>query len=327
MTRTRRILAASALATALVLTGCGVEERVVHLQPAPTENSTVGAPLRQDAAEQIAARVLTQAAAADTTEAREAIYVGPALRIAALRQERAEGTTEPPAELVLTQRPTILAMSRGSEWPRAILAATLDEATAVQHLHVLVSSGALDPFKIYATATMLPGSSVPSLGPIDDGVGFEVATEEEPIEASAIVADYAKALAFPEPATVETVGIDDAYAQSVVRNAKEQQASLGDLGALTQSRAPIPTSVVAMSTSNGGVVVFGQMTRTDTITLTDKAKELAIGNTVLQELSGKTVVTKNFTTASLENFIFVAPPSGAASLIGAEEHYISAEGT
>jgi hypothetical protein len=62
MRRTRSLLAASIAAGALFLTGCGVEERIVHLQPAPTENSAVGAPLRTEAAEQITARVLAQSA-------------------------------------------------------------------------------------------------------------------------------------------------------------------------------------------------------------------------------------------------------------------------
>lgn len=327
MTRTRRILTACAAATVVVLSGCGVQDSVVHLQPAPTENSEVGAPLREAAAEQIATRVLTQATAADTQEAVEAIYVGPALRIATMRLARGGGPQGPAPELVLSQQPAVLAMSRGSEWPRAILAATLDEESSAQHLHVLVSTSATDQFKVYATAKMLPGTSIPALGDLSDGVGFEVATAEAPIEASTVVDDYAKALAFPTPAAVETVGVEDTYAQSVMSNAKAQHESLDDLGALTQAHAPIPDSVLAMTTSDGGAVVFGQMVRTDTITLTDKAKELAIGDPVLQGLSGKKLVTKNFTTRSLGNFIFVAPASGPATLIGAEETYLEAGGT
>lgn len=327
MNRTRRLLAASAAASAIILSGCGVQDSIVHLQPAPTENSEVGAPLRADAAQQIATRVLTEASAADTQEAIDTIYVGPAHRVATLRQARAGESNHPAPELVLTQQPTVLAMSRGSAWPRAILAATLDEGSSVQHLHVLVSSGATDRFKVYATAKMLPGTSVPALGDVGDGVGFEVATEEQPIAASTVVDDYAQALAFPTPAAVETVGIDDAYAQSVIRNAQAQQESLGDLGDLTQSHAPIPDSVVSMTTTDGGAVVFGQMIRTDTITLSDQAEELAIGDPVLQELSGTTVVTSEFTTRSLGNFIFVVPGGGAATLIGAEEGYLEAAGT
>lgn len=327
MSRTRRLLAASAAATALLLSGCGVQDSIVHLQPAPTENAAVGAPLREEAAEQIATRVLTQAAAARTQEALEAIYVGPALRVATLRQARAGAPTEPAPELVLSEQPTILAMSRGSDWPRAILAATLDEESSVQHLHVLVSTGATDQFKVYATAKMLPGTSVPALGEVRDGVGFEAATAEAPIEASTVVDAYAKALAFPTPAPSEAVAVEDTYAQSVMSNAKTQHESLGDLGALTQVHAPIPESVVALTTADGGVVVFAQMVRTDTITLTDKAKELAIGDATLRELSGKTVVTKSFTTRALGNFIFVAPASGPATLIGAEEGYLEATGT
>src|SRR5690606_15084327 len=152
---------ATALAAAVTLSGCGVQNSIVHLQPAPTENVETGAPLRLDAAERIATRVLGNVAAAATTEERSQYLVGPALRVEGMRAERGLGSEESAPELVVPSAPTILAMSQGQDWPRAILAATLDEGTSVQHVHVLVSSGPTDQFKLYATATMLPGTSIP----------------------------------------------------------------------------------------------------------------------------------------------------------------------
>lgn len=325
MTRTRRALAAAVVAGALTLSGCGIEERIVHLQPAPTENAEVGAPLRVEAAEQIATRVLSQAAAAEGEEDRAAVYVGPSLRIATARAER-QGASEA-ADVTTPEPPTVLAMSRGQEWPRAMLVATLDPATSTQFLHVLVSTGPTEQFTVYATATMLPGSSVPGLGELAEGTAFARATEEAPIDSSAVVTEYAKALAFPEPAETEVVGVEDPYAQSLRSNAADQAEAFDDLAELTRTHAPIADSVVSFETVDGGHIVFAQMTRTTVITLTDEAKELKIEDESLQELSGKEVVTESFTTEHLENVVFVAPAEGPAQLIGAEEILLRAEGS
>lgn len=327
MTRTRRALAAVVAAGALTLTGCGLEERIVHLQPAPTENADVGAPLRAEAAEQIAARVLAQASEATSTEERQAILVGPALRVAEARATRAGAPSSEQSDVVVPAAPVVLAVSSGQEWPRAILAATLDEATQVQSLHALVSTGPTDQFKVYATAPMLAGTSVPGLGEFADGATFESSTIEEAIPASEIFADYAEGIAFPKPATVTTVAVDDPYATSLRRNAEAQVAALGDLGSIAQTHSPTTDSIISFATADGGVIAFGQLVRTDRVVLSDQAKELKIEDELMQELSGKEVVTKDFTAEFLENLVFVAPTDSPAGLIGAEEVVLGAEGS
>jgi hypothetical protein len=327
MTRSRRLLAALLSAGVLTLAGCGIEERIVHLQPAPTENAEVGAPLRAEAAERIAARVLGQAAEATSTEERQAILVGPALRVAQARAARDDAASSDPAAVVVPTVPTVLAVSSGQDWPRAILAATLDEATQVQSLHVLVSTGPTDQFKVYATAPMLPGTSVPGLGEFADGATFESATAEESIPASQLFADYALGITFPRPASVSSVAVDDAYATSLRRNAEEQADALGDLGAVAQTHVPIADSVMSFETADGGLIAFGQMVRTDRVALSEQAKELKIEDETLQELSGKEVVTRDFTAEFLENLILVAPAGTPAGLIGAEEVVLRAEGS
>ena len=326
MTRTRRSLAALAAAGALALSGCGIEESIVHLQPAPTENAEAGAPLRVEAAELIASRVLAQAAAADAEEERAAIYVGPALRVASARAARGVSSAGP-ADVVTPATPAILAMSRGQQWPRAILAATLDPATDTQLLHVLVSTGPTDQFKLYATAAMLPGASVPALPDLTEGTTFAAATAEVPIEGSAVVAEYAQGLAFPTPGQTSTVGVDDPYAESLQRNSAAQEAAFNGLATLTRAHAAVPDSVVSFDTADGGRIIFAQMTRQATITLAEEAKEVKIEDQTLRDLSGKEVFTQSFLTEHLENVLFVAPPEGLGELIGAEEILLRAEGS
>lgn len=327
MNRTRRIVTVLATSGVLALTGCGLEERIVHLQPVPTENAEVGAPLRTEAAERIAARVLTQSAEAASEEERTAVQAGPALRVTGARGAQAAAAESATAPVVVPATPTVLAMSQGQDWPRAILATTLDETTRVQSLHVLVSTGPTEQFIHYATAPMLAGTSVPSLGELADGATFETATAEEPTDASAVLADYAKGLAYPTPEQAETVSFEDLFATSLLSNAKEQDERLGDLGDLTQAHTVIPDATVSFRTADGGLLIFGQMVRKDTITLTDEAKELQVEDDRLQELSGEEVVTDSFTVEHLENVLLVAPAEGLAQLIGAEELVLRAEGS
>ena len=326
MRAARRTLAAVLVAGSLTLSGCGIEERIVHLQPAPTENSQAGAPLRVEAAEQIAARVLAQAAAATTEEERAAVTVGPALRVANARAART-APTAPTADVVTPQAPTVLAMSRGTAWPRAILAATLDEATQTQYLHVLVSGGPTEQFVLYATASMLPGATVPGLGELGEGTSFAASSGEEPIEGSVVVEEYANGLAFPDPAETSVVTVDDTYAESLRSNAAKQAEAFGDLATLSVTHAALPDSLVAFGTADGGRLIFAQMTRTSAITLGEDAKELKIEDEALQTVSGTSVVTESFTVEHLENVVFVAPAEGLAGLIGAEEVLLRAEGS
>lgn len=325
MNRSTRTLAATAALAALALSGCGVEERIVHLQAAPTE-SAAGAPLRHDAAERIATRVLAQAAAATTAEERAAVVVGPAGRITSARIA-AKVPAEAASDVAVPAVPTVLAVSDGQDWPRAILASTFDDATQVQSVHLLVSESATEQFRLFATAPMLAGTSVPSLGDFADGAKFETGTAEAPIELISVVQGYAKGLAFPTPEAVEGVSLDDPFAQSLKSNAKAQNDALGDLANLTRTATVVPDSVVRFETADGGQLLFAQLVRLDTIALTAKAKELKIESTTLQELSGKKVVTKAFKTESFHNLLMVIPASGNATLIGAEELVQSASGT
>src|SRR5690606_5244211 len=211
-------------------------------------------------------------------------------------------------------------------WPRAMLVATLDEETQVNDLHVLLSTDASERFTVHATGSLFGGAAVPALGDVTDGTVFSQATNETPIEASAVVEELAKALAFPTPGETTLVATDDAYSQSLARNAKAQNDALGDLANVAQTHTLIPDSVLSFATADGGEVVFAQLVRTDVITLTDKAKELKIGDPALQQLSGKQVVTRSFTTGTLENIIMVVPPGDAkAQVIGADEVVLRAE--
>ena len=72
--RTTSAVAAATLASALLLTGCGTQDALVGLRPAPAEKS-VSAPLGDEGAADIAARVLAQAEAPIEGDAKKAAWV------------------------------------------------------------------------------------------------------------------------------------------------------------------------------------------------------------------------------------------------------------
>ena len=161
--------ASTTLLGALVLAGCGTQDALVGLHPAPAEQ-TASAPLDAEGATAVAARLLAakDAAAAGDAKAdraaRAEVLTGDALT-RRRRRGRPRRRHQPEAtELAPEPKPTIVAQSQGRQWPRAILASTLDEATNTQWLHVMVSDKPDQPFRIASSVPMFGGAELPALG-------------------------------------------------------------------------------------------------------------------------------------------------------------------
>lgn len=327
----RRALAVSVLLAASMAVGaCGVGERVAGVRPVPSE-AVGGAPLDTTTAAVIASRVITAATSAAATggtegvTARKGAMTGHALQQA----EAAVSSHTAPAPVDPAQRPPVaqvLAVSRSHDWPRYIVATTLDSSTTTRYLHVLVSQAATEPFKLSESLPMVGGASVPGLGPVDQGV--EVVTNDKglPASPSAVLTAYAKALAYPKPAKSSLVLLSDAASSAIVANAARQQASLGKLANLTQTHSPDKAAPIAFRSANGGVVMFGMMSRSDVVKLTAKAKELVLPAD-LAKLLGKSKVTKSATVVTLEPVCLVVSTTGPATVIGMAEQIKSISGS
>ena len=326
----RRTLSTSlvALVSAAALTGCGVGDSLVGLHDAPAEQTNV-APLNVDGAEKVAARVLDAAVAArSATGAGAAKAQGAVLADAALAQAQAAtklGTVSASDPLQKATDPQVVAVSRGKAWPRAILVGTLDQASKTQTLHVLMSKAAADPFKVYASVPMLPGTSVPAIGDLAAGAPLVKATEKAgaPLTPAEALSAYAASLNYPKPTVHKAVTATDAYATALRTSAAAQVKSLGALASFGQVHTPVPATTVAFRLADGGTVTFGQLTRRDTITASAAAKELVIPATY-SKLVGKAKASKNIVINSLENVVMVVPAKGAATTVGADEQMVSA---
>lgn len=327
-------LVAGVLGTALLLTGCGTsaaQDALVGIRPAPVER-TESAPLNPEGATQVAARLLAAADApvagdAEAAKAaRAAVFTGDALTVAeaeAARNPKPATTTE----LATPRPPTVVAQSAGRAWPRAILAATLDEDTNTQFLHVMVSEKPEQPFRIAASVPMFGGAELPALGAAADGAPLlDVATTEGlALAPEAAVAAYAAALAHPKAKATEAVAVDDPFATGLRRTATAQTKALGSLGTLTQVHTPQLDKAVTFRLADGGAVTFGLVKRTDTIAVRPTAKELVLP-AEYAKVTGRTKVSKSVTLDSLQPLIMVVPASGKAEVIGATELLVSGKG-
>ncbi|MFC7489487.1 MULTISPECIES: hypothetical protein [unclassified Knoellia] len=316
------------LVLAVGLTGCGVGSSIVGVRDAPAER-TDGAPLNLEGATSVAARVLDDAVAARAAKGAEAAKVQPTvLADAALAQAQAAtkiGAATSTDPLQRASDPKVVAISRGKEWPRAILVGTLDQASKTQTLHVLMSSAAAQPFKVHASVPMLPGTSVPALGDLAAGVRLIEPTDKAgaPLAPAGALTAYAAALNYPKPVANKAVGTSDAYATALRTSAASQVKALGALASFTQAHAPVPKNSIAFALADGGTVTFGQLTRRDVITASAGAKELVIPASY-SKLVGKSKATKNIVINSLEQLVMVVPAKGAATVVGADEQIVSA---
>jgi hypothetical protein len=317
-----------ALVSAAALTGCGLGNAVVGVHDAPAERTDT-APLNVDGAENVASRVLDAAVAARGAKGAEAAKAqGAVLADAALAQAQAAtklGTVAASDPLQKASDPQVVAVSRGKAWPRAILVGTLDQASKTQTLHVLMSKAAADPFKIYASVPMLPGTSVPAMGDLATGAPLVKAADKAgaPLAPSEALAAYAAGLAHPKPVASAAVGTKDAYANALRTSAAAQVKSLGKLGYFSQVHTPVAKNTIAFRLADGGTVTFGQLTRRDVISTSKAAKELVIPGTY-SKLVGKTKASNHIIITSLENLVMVVPAKGAATTVGADEQMVSA---
>lgn len=317
------VLAATALA--LTTAACGTTDALVGIRPAPAESSA-SAPLDPEGATAVAARLLDAAAAVAGVEgekgrkARAEVLGGNALTVANQLADDTGATTSE-EELAKEAQPTVLAQSRGRDWPRAILATTLDEASTTQYLHVIVSEKPTAPFRIVASVPMFGGAELPALGAEDAGAPFVDPSDGTGLTMSPekALAGYARALARPAPEKrVTGISRTDAFATALRESATRQAEALGSLGTLAQKHVADPEGTVAFRLVDGGVVAFGLLRRTDTISAGAKAKELVLPKEYA-DLVGQRRITDSVSLTSLEPVVLLVPRSGTVKAIGARE--------
>lgn len=319
---------AAIAALTLVLTGTSACASMVGVHDVPSAE-TAGAALSPSQASQIATRVLTQAAAAGVatgTQAktlRAASLTGSALTVATAADQL--GPTAPnPNPVTRTAQPRVLAISRGSGWPRVILAQTMD-ANGSSVLNLLTSADPQTPFRLSASATMYSGATIPALDALTDGSPLTVDSAKLAVDPPHLVSEYAASVGFPTAAPAADVSTSDPFSTGVRANAAAQAKSFGNLATLTRTHKPHPEDLVTIGLRGGGALVFALLERTDDITLKSAGKSLT-PSAAFQKLVGKKTLTQSAELKSFETVVFTLPTKGLASVVAADETLVSAKG-
>ena len=301
------------------------------LHPAPAEQ-TAAAPLDAEGATAVAAKLLAarDAAAAGGSKAaaaaRAEVLSGDALRFANAEAARAVAPGEV-TELAPEPTPTIVAQSQGRQWPRAILASSLDEATNTQWLHVMISPKPGQPFRITSSVPMFGGAELPALGEQLAGAPLLDTAQKNGLAVSPAdaVTAYAAAVAQPKGKATEAVATNDQFATGLRTAAATQAKALGKLGTLSQTHTPQLKDAVTFRLADGGAVTFAMLQRTDTVAPRPGAKELVLP-AEYAKLVGKEKVTKPFVLNNLEPIVMVQPKTGEGRVIGASDLLVSGRG-
>jgi hypothetical protein len=321
--------AAAVGALAVTLAGCGAGSAIVGIHHPPAQITTT-APITTQSARQIATRVMTDVQRADAAPAAQAkplralAMTGTALAAANAASELggADGGTS--QALTRTEPPKVLAISRGTSWPRVILVqSTNAEGAAV--LNLLSSPDARTPFKLSARATMHPGASVAALDSLVKG--SPLVTDDSTLTPAPqeLLKGYAASLAYPKPVAAKGVDGSDPFSMSVRANAAAQAKAFGKLATLTQTHQVQPAATVAIGLRGGGAVVFAVMERVDTVTLRPGGKSLK-PSPEFQRLVGKKTLSKSAQLKTYETVVLTVSPQGAATVVAADEALFSAKG-
>ncbi len=332
MNRYSRRLAGIAATAALgaTLASCAAVAGVSD-PPTATVGGAVSGPRASVIAAQVttlAARATAAAAGADGDALRATAFTGDAL--AATNADAKLAATSSQAQkdaLVLTSAaPVVLAVSNGLSYPRQVLVQTTRAKSGLPVLSLLSTPDARTPFRIAASATMLPSAEVPSFDKLAQGAPLLGAGAGLAVEPQKLLAAYAASLAFPAPAADANAPFaDDSFSAAVHKNAQVQSDGLKGSGTLTSQSSAKDVVGGFKVAGDRGALVFTVIQRTDTILNPNQATIAAPAQ--FTALTGLSNIKAEATLDNLEFVVFVVPASGQARVVAAQEHLVGATGT
>jgi hypothetical protein len=323
------VLAGAALLTA-TLAGCTA---VAGISDPPT--ATVGGAVSGTRAQVIAAQVMDTAqkgaatTGADGDTLRDAAYTGDALTAATADAKLAGTLTkdQKDALAVTSAAPVVLAVSNGLSYPRSMVVQTTRAKSGLPVLSLLVTPDVRTPFKIAATAPMLPATEVPAFDQVTQGAPL---LGDDPaglaVEPGKLVGAYAASLAYPAPAAVpDQPFTDDAFAVKVKAAAKDQADKIASVGSFTEQHVAKDVTGGLRLAGERGALAFAVMERKDTV-LNKTAGSINVSD-AFKALTGLSSVKAEATLDTLEFVVFVIPNTGQAQVVAAQEHLVAATGT
>ncbi|PRY11774.1 hypothetical protein [Kineococcus rhizosphaerae] len=274
MSRRTHLRPAAALATALtaslVLTGCA-QLPTVRTPAATDEVPLVVEPGQATRVVEAATAVLQAGADPATADpaALAARVSGPELALRTAAHTIAAAGASPPATNGADElTPLTSILPREKAFPRWFATVTQGGADQSPSLVVLRSASARDPYTVWATPSLLPGASLPTLAAPADGVAV-VADDEDtnlPLTPRAVAEHYADVLTNGDGSRFAAEFAPDGYRAGVQAAVSADTAAVqGAGGRFSQERSVLPDGVLAVRTRDGGALVVAGYTWTTTL--------------------------------------------------------------
>ena len=333
MTRRVRVFALS-IVTAVSVTGCGAANAVLGIHPPPKANPS-SVPLTLAQAASILTRDFTAAQQGETTAGTKVrvvlrtAYTSEGLRAANARARLAgvqpTGAVSP---LLAPKQPRLLAVPRGFGYPRVILAQTVASEGPLPILYLLTSPNAATPYRISASATMLPGSSLKPFDPLTKGSPLVTDSSGLAVSDIALLKAYAAGMSFPAKAVAKLPVAPDPFSAQVRAKAAGIAKAVLAQARFSQVHKVVPNSVYAVRQASGDALVFGVLERTDSFSVKSGQAVNTAGNKEFVLLTGKKRITRAASITTLEFVVFAVPrSSGRATLVAASEQVVAGSGS
>ncbi|WP_432489462.1 hypothetical protein [Kineococcus sp. SYSU DK018] len=252
---------------------------------------------------------------------------GPELDLRRAAATIAAAGATPPAAGADTLEAISSVLPRQEGWPRWFLTVTEPGADSKPSLVVLRSPAPREPYRVWATPSLLPGASLPTTGAPADGAAVVPADEDTnlPMSPAAVAERYADVLLNGDGSEFAGQFATDAYRQGVLTSAEEQARALeGAGGTFSQERVLLDDSVLAVRTRDGGALVVAGYR--SSVTAAGPAGGLPGQlQAAAAALAGREDAT-SVTTVVEEVVVFAVPPGqGQASVVAVQSGPVSIE--
>jgi hypothetical protein len=304
--------AAGVIATALLLGGCGAEP-----VPAPRPRDAATAPVMLDVqVERVRDQVLKAVAAGDEAQdpaALEPRVAGPALELRKARYVVRGKLADQPAPAPVDGELLTEITPAAAGWPHFYLTASRREPAAAPQLQLLTQPAPRDPYRLTATATLLPRTTLPKTADVPEAIPAGEAADLVASPAD-VLARYGDVLTRGADSKAADQFADDAFRGQVLAEQKAEQGAVKEFFNYSTAHEPRPDSVWAVRTEDGGAIVLGVLSATRTFTVKTQGAKLPLTKD-LAALADTDAATKEAKVTSLEVVVFQVPPKGSDSKI------------
>lgn len=228
------------------------------------------------------------------------------------------------AEPVLTSM-----IPTGNEWPRTVVALTQGESNPVPQALVLVQEDPRSNYRMTSSIQMLPGTTFPTKGspegleelPVDEAGSLAVS----PQDAVSAIANY---LTNPDGDNAETFE-PNSFADAITSFQSDVVADAGnDSAEITFTHEAAPENTRAISTGDGGAMVFGYLNHTYSSVPEGPGDSIALDGTVYETLTGENSTEEGIDVRYGEAVMMHVPAADSEeriTVIGAAQQLLSAE--